>query len=686
METAQNRCVGDRNVSLPVVNGGKPSKQGIRKSKSGPRRAVVLVVVNLLFIAHIVVWVLSRKYGWFDGGNTLTPIEPSEAMDFVKDGVINAGLIFFAIALVATLILGRWFCGWGCHIVALQDACGWFMKKLGIRPKPFRSRLLIYIPLILALYMFVWPILYRVAVAPWIQPDLLAPGLSAHLTTTEFWRTFPTWIVAIPFLAICGFGAVYFLGSKGFCTYGCPYGGFFAPLDELAIGRIRVTDACEQCGHCTAVCTSNVRVHHEVREYGMVVDMGCMKCLDCVSVCPNDALYYGLGKPGSMAGQPVNEAPKRTYDLTWPEEIGMASVFALCFFAVRGAYGIVPLLMAAGTAGCVTFIVWKLWKLLRVQNVSLYRFRLKLHGKITRSGVLYSVFALLICLLVVHTGIVNLSHFTGGWFGRKVPQLPIEAFSGQVVEVDDATQRNAARAIAAYTLGSNIGNGGIGIPWPRGTYKQNTWQAHLDYRIATAQLHSLQYAQAEQTTARAIAREGPSEPFCTGLFWVMRAQGRQDEALSYALDVLDTQTEYANMLRIVADWSSQIGTTGAVIDLCDRRLARDSTDAPALLTKGRLLLQTGQTDEGLAVLRKRVELLDDEAKEPARAAAHAEYGRYLAAHGRLDEAIAFTQSATELAPKNVAVLLQQAELLEAAGRPDQAVQYRRRAEQLSGKR
>ena len=28
---------------------------------------------------------------------------------------------------------------------------------------------------------------------------------------------------------------------------------------------------------------------------GMVVDPGCMKCMDCVSVCPNDALYFGFG-------------------------------------------------------------------------------------------------------------------------------------------------------------------------------------------------------------------------------------------------------------------------------------------------------------------------------------------------------------------------------------------------------
>src|SRR6185503_18805376 len=67
--------------------------------------------------------------------------------------------------------------------------------------------------------------------------------------------------------------------------------------DKLATGRILVTDACEGCGHCTAVCTSNVRVHEEVAKFGMVVDPGCMKCMDCVSVCPNDALYFGFANP-----------------------------------------------------------------------------------------------------------------------------------------------------------------------------------------------------------------------------------------------------------------------------------------------------------------------------------------------------------------------------------------------------
>ena len=84
------------------------------------------------------------------------------------------------------------------------------------------------------------------------------PPFTNHLVTSDFWATFPPLAVAVPFLFICGFMTVYFLGSKGFCTYACPYGGFFVLADKVAPGKIRVTDACNQCGHCTAVCTSNV--------------------------------------------------------------------------------------------------------------------------------------------------------------------------------------------------------------------------------------------------------------------------------------------------------------------------------------------------------------------------------------------------------------------------------------------
>jgi NAD-dependent dihydropyrimidine dehydrogenase PreA subunit len=344
---------------------------------------------------------------WWWTGATVSPIEPSESMSTLQQGFVNAGFIFFALAIAATLVLGRFVCGWGCHIVALQDLCAWLLKQVGLKPRPFRSRLLVFVPLIVAFYMFVWPTVGKMLASAPAQP--IIPQFTDHIVTTEFWATFPTVAVAIPFLFICGFMTVYFLGSKGFCTYACPYGGVFAIADKIAPGRIRVTDACNECAHCTAVCTSNVIVHVEVKQYGMVVDPGCMKCMDCISVCPTDALYFGFGKPAVG----VEKTVTRNFSLSWPEEILAAVVFAASFFAVWDVYQVVPMFMALGIACVSTFLVVRSVKLLQTTDVTFYRWVLRSDGGLRLAGWSFLLFTFLWAGLNAHSGLVRYHERTG---------------------------------------------------------------------------------------------------------------------------------------------------------------------------------------------------------------------------------------------------------------------------------
>ena len=388
-----------RSIPLPVLKNSAFQKEGIRSSRSSWWRAAALITLTLLMIAHIIQWRLM--------GRTISPIEPSEAMYTLQNGAVNAGFIFFTLAILATLIFGRFVCGWGCHILALQDFCAWLLKKFGLTPKPFRSRLLVFVPLIVALYMFVYPTVYRYFAKPKNEP--LIPQFTNHLVTSEFWATFPPVFVAIPFLFVCGFMTVYFLGQKGFCTYACPYGGFFSLADKVAPGKIRVTDACNQCGHCTATCTSNVLVHAEVKQYGMVVDPGCMKCMDCVSVCPNDALYFGFGKPAIGVPKTI----KKNYSLTWTEEFAAAFVFLASFLAVWDVYQLVPMLMALGIATITTFLAMRTWRLFRVKDLSFYRFNLKSSGGIRQAGWIFLSFALVWLGLNAHSGFVRYHESAG---------------------------------------------------------------------------------------------------------------------------------------------------------------------------------------------------------------------------------------------------------------------------------
>lgn len=400
-----------RGVSLPVL--APPAAGKIRPSRMSRCRAGVLIAVNVLMVAHFL--------QWYYGGRTITPIEPSEAMYTLERGELNMGFIFFSLALLATLLLGRFVCGWACHLVALQDLCAWMLKKIGIRPKPFKSRVLVFVPILAALYMFVFPSVYRLFLP---APRNAFPPLKLHLTTEDFWATFASAAVGVPFLFICGFVVVYFLGAKGFCTYACPYGGFFGLLDKFAPGRIRVNDDCEQCGHCTAVCTSNVKVHEEVRLYGMVVDPGCMKCMDCVSVCPNDALHFGFGMPQALAvprkmdnrGRLTRTAPPRAYSLTRGEEVLAVLAFAAAFFALRGVYDSVPFLMALGCAGIAAYGALKLWHLARRTDVSVQTLVLKSGARLRSAAWPFVVVSAVVGGLIVHCGFIRWHE----WTGRRV--------------------------------------------------------------------------------------------------------------------------------------------------------------------------------------------------------------------------------------------------------------------------
>ncbi len=416
---ASRKGIRQKSVQLPVLGDSQPISGQIRKSRMSRRRAGVLIAVNLLMIAHFAQW-------WYMG-RTISPIEPSETMFTLQRGAINFGFIFFSLAILATLIFGRFVCGWGCHIVALQDFCAWLLKKIGLTPRPFRSRLLIYVPLLAALHMFVWPTLARGLWNPTQEP--IIPAFTNHLITNNFWETFPTIAVAIPFLFVCGFMTVYFLGSKGFCTYACPYGGFFRLAEKISPARIRVTDACKECGHCTVACTSNVLVHAEVKQFGMVVDPGCMKCMDCVSVCPNDALYFGFGKP------PIAISPslsvRKSYSLTWPEEIAGGIIFLASFLAVWDVYLIVPELMALGYATVTTFLSLTTWRLLRARHLSFYNGFLKTGGRIQSWGWAFAAFALVWIGLNIHSGWIRYHEYEANLAFQRI-QIPDELALAQV--------------------------------------------------------------------------------------------------------------------------------------------------------------------------------------------------------------------------------------------------------------
>lgn len=537
-ERGNARAAPALSIALPVLAAAPAqshshlhTSQHVGKSKMGRWRAAVLILLNLVMVGHIIQWLIH--------GMTLSPIEPSESMKGLEEGVVNTGLILFLLAIVSTLIFGRFFCGWGCHIVSLQDLCSWMMNKLGVRPKPFRSRLMVYIPLGVAIYMFVWPTFKRHILTPlvgneyarlpnWLGTVPPIDRLTSDFLIKDYWATFPAWYVAIPYFAVVGFAVVYFLGSKGFCTYGCPYGGFFGPADLISPGKIRVTDACEGCGHCTAVCTSNVRVHEEVRDFGMVVNPGCMKCMDCVSVCPNDALYFGFGKPTVLAKPRTPEAAERQrvkksslkqFDLTKRQEWLALGFFLILVWGFRSFVNEVPLLMAIGMAGVGTFWGWKLWALAAIANVRIQNIQLKVKGKLRPAGYLFALLGAAYLLAGLWGGAVHytlwradLAYMKIEESGPSIQQILTPGFSANPEIIEAANEAVRYYRLSSFPLEKE---GGFGWPY------SNLALARLAY------LTALQgdYPKAEELTRRLLTRQKPVDSIVIDLSRFMQARG-----------------------------------------------------------------------------------------------------------------------------------------------------------------
>lgn len=418
----------------------------------GRWRAAVLLGVHLLIGLHIAHWLLA--------GETLTPVEPSEAMAYSQHSIINAGLVFFVVMILLTAVFGRFFCGWGCHLLALQDLCRHWLLKVGITPQPLRTRTLVWVPTLAFLYMFIWPLLYRL----WIGDPIGVRG--TEFTTAHFWATFPGLAIAVLTFLVCGFLCVVFLGSKGFCTYACPYGAIFAAADRVAPMRIRVSEACNQCGHCTAVCSSNVRVHQEVRDWGMVVSPGCMKCQDCVSVCPTQALRYGPGPIPLFAKPRSGRPPARPRQAPWSEELVLALSFAASFLIVRGLYGAVPFLMALGVAAVVAFLTLTAFRLWREATVERSGLRLKRAGRLLPQGRSYVVVYALLLAFLLHSSLLRYQAWRveAVYEGLAERRMALLAAPGELPSLPDGLRGEVElaldriRRIDAWGLFPTLGN------------------------------------------------------------------------------------------------------------------------------------------------------------------------------------------------------------------------------------
>jgi polyferredoxin/tetratricopeptide (TPR) repeat protein len=650
--------MGDGRRQLEFI---EPAPVRPRRSRVARWRILSLVLVNVLIVAHIVQWRLT--------GRTVGPVILSDAAYTLELGEINPGFVLFAVVLLVTLVAGRFLCGWACHMGALQEFCAWVLKRLGFRPRPFRARLLGYVPLGLAVYMFVWPSFRREVLAPALAqwwPEGLAyigvtaafPGFTPNLVTHDMWERLPSVAVTIPFLLICGAATVYFLGSRGLCRYGCPYGGVLRIVERFSPGRVVVDMAgCDQCGHCTAACSAGVRVHEEVRAYGRVVSADCIRSLDCISVCPQRALSFRATRPGILRGQPEGRRPMQIYDLTWLEELAVLALFLGAFSVLRGIYGVVPMLMAVAMAICIVPLVLAMGRMVSRHHVRFASAQAKRDGRITRAGWAVAGVGVVVVALLAHSAWVRALQWRGDLFDRRV-LVPAElVFAGRFDQVPEQAAADAARALELYARAGSWQRGGIGL----------TDTPRIDERMAWLHMVLRELEAAEAALRRVERREGLGDGLTADLARLMLAAGREDRAVAHLTESLERSPGLRESRDMLAGLLRKRGRNIAAEDLYRRALMHNPRDAAAraVLAYGRL--QAGQIEAGVREFRQAA----GDAPRDAGILSGLALAEYYT--GDVDAALLALERAARVNPQGAAAYFRQgAEMLSRSGREEEA--------------
>jgi tetratricopeptide (TPR) repeat protein len=351
--------------------------------------------------------------------------------------------------------------------------------------------------------------------------------------------------------------------------------------------------------------------------------------MDCVSVCPNDALYFGFGKPTILV--PNSNAIKRNYSLTWPEEIAAGLVFLGSFLAARGVYGLVPFLMALGCASVTTFLAVRTWRLFKANELSFYKFNFKSAGRITPSGWAFAAFAVVWTGLNAHSGLIRYYEYRGDRAFQKI-QIPDELA---------LAQRNPARWLSpsdqqTVTEGrkNSSAASNLGLFTNNEALSKRAW---FEYLSGDAE-------RAVQSLAQAAAR-----------------QRGQAKALSLY---------YRGTIQ------NRLGNYEQALASLDQALAERDDLILARQEKGESLWQLGRKDEAIAVWADAVR------RSPHLALANNQLAGAERASGRIEEAAVHEKQADQATPENPFYHWMLASRLQSLGMNELAEKHFQRAAEL----
>jgi polyferredoxin len=188
---------------------------------------------------------------------------------------------------VATIVLGRGFCSWGCFYGGWDDGFSRIRKRPAIKKisslwKWMPFAVLIMVSLTAALAMLP-------TYCSWICPFKAVTEFE-QVTSVEsatkagvFLSLFGGLVIALPVLT----------RKRTQCSFLCPLGAINSVSNKITPFVVKIDKStCNECFKCVEVCPLYALTPDDIK--AGKVSIFCSKCGKCVDNCPKKAIHYGI--------------------------------------------------------------------------------------------------------------------------------------------------------------------------------------------------------------------------------------------------------------------------------------------------------------------------------------------------------------------------------------------------------
>ncbi|MDR1942123.1 MAG: 4Fe-4S binding protein [Endomicrobium sp.] len=214
-------------------------------------------------------------------------------------------LLIVCITAASAFIFGRFYCSVICPFGILQDIISFFnpkkKKSLVYNFKKTRYAIAaVSVALLISGWAFAFMLLDpysnfgRIAASLFNPVIVFAHNIVLPSRLMDFPASDLKFILASGFIHLFILSIIVVVGKRFFCTALCPVGTILGLFSKKAVFSLEINKSkCVSCGLCSKNCPSACI---DIKKDKFLDNETCVRCMNCVSVCPVKAVNFNISK------------------------------------------------------------------------------------------------------------------------------------------------------------------------------------------------------------------------------------------------------------------------------------------------------------------------------------------------------------------------------------------------------